>query len=158
MTDITFYKSSEKPYGVFSNLYKREIRFEGRTFPTAEHAYQFAKPREDKVRDWLMLAPTPALLAKTAHQLNRPWEVAPGWSKTKVERMRLVLEAKFKQHPDLRVTLLATGSARIVEAGTIDDAAGRFWGEVNGKGKNTLGVLLMNLRTELLALKRIHNI
>ena len=149
MKDVRFYKASEKPFGAFSNLFRRPIEFEKLLFSTSEHAYQFGKPRDPRVRDWLMKAPTPALLAKTAHQLNRPWEVASGWSKSKVGRMRRVLRAKFKQHADLRELLLSTGDARIVEAGTIDDAAGRFWGEVNGKGKNTLGVLLMELRKEL---------
>lgn len=146
MSDVEFYSSREKPYGAFSNLYRSEILFEGRTFPTAEHAYQYGKPRDDKVREWLMAAPTPALLAKTAHQLNRSWEVAPRWSKEKVERMRRVLRVKFGQHAKLHELLMSTGDSRIVEVGTIDDQAGRFWGEVKGKGKNMLGVLLMELR------------
>ena len=149
MSTVTFYKANERPFGVFSNLYRCEMWFEGRLFLSSEHAYQFGKPRDDRVREWLMDAPTPALLAKTAHQLNRPWEVVPGWSKIKVERMRKVLEAKFEQYEGLRDLLLSTGDKRIVEAGTIDDAPGRFWGEVNGQGKNTLGVLLMEIRNAL---------
>lgn len=149
MSDIKFYKANERPFGVFSNLYRCEVSLEGESFPTAEHAYQSAKPRDDRVRKWLMDAPTPALLAKTAHQLNRPWEVASNWSKIKVEHMRKVLRAKFEQHVNLRKILLSTADRHIVEAGTIDDAAGRFWGEVNGKGKNMLGILLMELRQEL---------
>ncbi len=149
MSDLQFYKANEKPYGVFSNLAPYPVEFEGKTFPTAEHAYQYGKPRKEAVRDWLMAAPTPALLAKAAHQINSPWEVAPDWSKVKVERMGAVLRAKFEQHAELRKLLLSTGARRLVEAGTVDDAAGRYWGEVRGKGKNTLGVLLMELRTAL---------
>ena len=121
--------------------------FEGRQFPTAEHAYQYGKPRKQEVREWLMAAPSPSLLAMAAHGLNY-WDVAPGWSQGKVERMRRVLRAKFEQHADLMAVLLSTGDARIVEAGTIDNAVNRFWGEVGGKGKNMLGVLLMELRSD----------
>ena len=38
---------------------------------------------------------------------------------------------------------------RLVEAGRVNSAVNRFWGEVNGKGNNTLGVLLMEIREEL---------
>jgi hypothetical protein len=63
--------------------------------------------------------------------------------------MRAVLRAKFNQHEDLKELLLSTGEARLVEAGTVNNAVNRLWGEVEGKGKNMLGVMLMELREEL---------
>src|SRR5687768_14175756 len=83
-----------------------------------------------------------------AHGLYQ-WDVAPNWSRIKFDRMRLVLRAKFSQHAELRALLLSTGAARLVESATVDNAVNRLWGEVNGKGKNMLGVLLMELRQEL---------
>jgi ribA/ribD-fused uncharacterized protein len=152
--EISFYRANEKPYGVFSNLYRREIEFEGRSYPTAEHAYQAGKARKEAVREWLLAAPSPALLAMAAHGLYH-WDVAPNWSKTKVDRMRGVLANKFTQHNDLREILLSTGSHRLVETATVDNAVNRFWGEVNGRGKNMLGVLLMELRAQLQAADQI---
>lgn len=146
--EVRFYRASEKPYGAFSNLYRREFGFEGERYPTAEHAYQAGKPRKESVKAWLMAAPSPALLAMAAHGLYY-WDIAPGWSRNKFDRMRRVLCAKFTQHADLRELLLATGTARLVEAGTMDSAVNRLWGEVNGTGKNMLGVMLMELREEL---------
>jgi ribA/ribD-fused uncharacterized protein len=148
MEEIRFYRASEKPYGVFSNLFRRPIVFEHEEFPTAEHAYQAGKPRKPAVRHWLLKAPSPALLAMAAHGLFR-WDIAPGWSDVKVERMRGVLEAKFTQHDDLRNILLSTRDARLVEHGTVASPVNRWWGEVNGKGKNILGLLLMELRTSI---------
>ena len=148
--EIHFYRASEKPYGAFSNLYRRPIVFEGETFPTSEHAYQAGKARKQEVRNWLMNAPSPALLAMAAHGLYY-WDVAPGWSKTKFDRMREVLRAKFTQHQDLRELLLSTGNARLVESATQDNEVNRTWGEVNGIGKNMLGKLLMEVRDELRA-------
>lgn len=150
MDEIRFYRASEKPYGAFSNLHRREIAFEGETFATSEHAYQAGKARKSQVKKWLMDAPSPSLLAMAAHGLYY-WDVAPGWSKTKYDRMRLVLRAKFTQHNDLRELLLSTADARLVESTTTDNAVNRLWGEVNGEGKNLLGVMLMELRAELVA-------
>jgi len=148
VTDIKFYRASEKPYGAFSNLFRREIVFENRTFKTSEHAYQAGKPVDSKVTEWILNAPTPGLLAMAAHGLYT-WDIRPDWSKIKYDRMRAVLRAKFTQHDDLRDLLLSTGDSRLVEAGTTDNLVNRTWGEVNGKGKNLLGVMLMELRTEL---------
>jgi hypothetical protein len=146
--EIRFYRASEKPFGAFSNLYRREIEFEGATYPTSEHAYQAGKARKPDVKAWLMAAPSPALLAMAAHGLYY-WDVTPGWSQTKFDRMRGVLYAKFTQHPDLCDLLLSTGSARLVETATVDNEVNRLWGEVNGQGRNMLGEMLMELRETL---------
>ena len=148
--DIRFYRANEKPYGAFSNLFRRPMEFEGRVYPTAEHAYQAGKARKDEVREWILSAPTPSLVAMAAHGLYT-WDIVPEWSRTKFDRMRDVLRAKFTQHEDLKNLLLSTGNARLVEAGRTDNAVNRTWGEVNGKGKNMLGVLLMEIRVEIRA-------
>ena len=144
--EIRFYRANEKPYGAFSNLYKCPVEFEGTVFPTSEHAYQAGKARKPAVRQWILSAPTPALAAMAAHGLY-VWDVVPDWAQTKFQRMRAVLRAKFDQHPALRELLLSTGTARLVEAGTVNNAVNRLWGEVDGKGENMLGVMLMELRT-----------
>lgn len=143
--EIRFYRASEKPYGAFSNLFPRSIEFEGRTYPTSEHAYQAGKARKPAVREWILSAPTPALAAMAAHGLY-VWDIVPDWTQTKFDRMRAVLRAKFDQHADLCKLLLSTGNARLVEAGTVNNAVNRLWGEVDGKGENMLGVMLMELR------------
>lgn len=145
--EIRFYRANEKPYGAFSNLYKRPVEFEGTTYPTSEHAYQAGKALKPIVRQWILSAPTPALAAMAAHGLY-VWDIVPNWAKIKFDRMRAVLRAKFDQHADLRELLLSTGRARLVEAGTVNNAVNRLWGEVDGKGENMLGVMLMELRTE----------
>ena len=148
MSEIRFYRSNEKPYGAFSNLFRRPFEFEGITFPTSEHAYQAGKARKPEVRDWLLAAPSPALVAMAAHGLYS-WDIREDWAKIKFDRMKRVLMAKFTQHEDLRALLLGTGQARLVESATVDNAVNRLWGEVNGKGQNKLGELLMEVRAEL---------
>ena len=146
--DIRFYRANEKPYGAFSNLFRRTVIFEDNEFPTAEHAYQAGKARKQAVKDWILSAPSPSLVAMAAHGLYT-WDIVPDWSKTKFSRMRDVLRAKYTQHPDLQALLLSTGDARLVESCKTDNAVNRTWGEVNGKGQNMLGVLLMEVRAEL---------
>lgn len=146
--EIRFYRANEKPYGAFSNLFRRPIVFEGREFPTAEHAYQAGKAKRENVQSWLLSAPTPSLVAMAAHGLYS-WEIVSDWSEIKFDRMRNVLRAKFSQHEDLRQLLLSTGEARLIEEGKVDSPVNRLWGEINGKGKNMLGVFLMELRAEI---------
>lgn len=148
LPEIRFYRANEKPYGAFSNLYRRTIVFEGREYPTSEHAYQSGKAAKESVREWLLSAPSPSLVAMAAHGLYT-WDIVPDWSKVKFDRMRGILRAKFTQHQDLRELLLSTGDARLVESAKTDNPVNRLWGEVNGKGRNMLGVLLMELRSEL---------
>lgn len=147
-TEIRFYRSNETPYGAFSNLYRRAIVFEGIEYPTAEHAYQAGKARKKAVRDWILSAPSASLVAMAAHGLYT-WDIVPNWSITKFSRMKGVLIAKFSQHKDLKELLLGTGSARLIESATVDNAVNRLWGEVNGVGRNMLGTLLMEVRDEL---------
>ncbi|MBB4302860.1 hypothetical protein GGD81_001896 [Rhodobium orientis] len=150
---IEFYRANEKPYGAFSNLYRREVIFEGTKYPTAEHAYQAGKAAKPAVREWILNAPTPALAAMAAHGLYT-WEVVPNWSQIKFDRMRAVLKAKFTQHNDLAQLLAATGDAQLVEVARTNNAVNRLWGEVNGKGENMLGRMLMELRAEIRATGR----
>jgi ribA/ribD-fused uncharacterized protein len=146
--EIHFYRSNEKPYGAFSNLFRRKIVFEGQEYETAEHAYQAGKARKEKVREWILSAPSPSLLAMAAHGLYS-WDIVPNWSSTKYDRMRAVLHAKFSQHDDLAALLVATNDARLVETGTVKNVVNTTWGEVNGEGKNMLGNLLMEVRETL---------
>lgn len=146
--EIRFYRANEKPYGALSNLYRRSVEFEGQIYSTSEHAYQAGKASKLAVRDWILSAPSPSLAAMAAHGLYT-WDIVPNWAQIKFDRMRAVLHAKFVQHADLRELLLSTGQARIVEAGTVNNAVNRLWGEVDGKGENMLGVMLMELRAEL---------
>lgn len=166
MSEIHFYRANEKPYGAFSNLYRREVTINGATFATVEHAYQSLKPRDPRVRDWLLAAPAPSLVALAAHVLpsDEPdptmvmsrtgdsllgFHTRPGWSRLRYPWMMDCLREKFSQHGDLRELLLETEDRQIIEAGKIDDDAGRRWGIVNGRGQNYLGRMLMRLRAEL---------
>jgi ribA/ribD-fused uncharacterized protein len=140
---IKFYRASGK-YGFLSNLYKHEILFEGITFPTSEHAYQYGKFKDHITRDWAMKSPKPHLLSILAHGLFY-WDINPNWSKIKVDRMYEILKVKFS-NPELKLKLLNTGNSIIIENSKSDS----FWGiGKKEKGKNILGKLLMKIRSEI---------
>lgn len=144
--EIRFYRS-EGQYDFLSNLYQRRMYFDERVFPCSEMAYQFGKPKDPAVAEWLVSAPKPRFCSVAAHALL-PYDVSENWRDVKVQRMLEVLRVKFNQHPDLQARLLATGNAVLIEESKTDS----FWGiGPSGDGKNMLGQLLMKVRAELLA-------
>jgi ribA/ribD-fused uncharacterized protein len=141
---ITFYRASGE-YGFLSNLYPCNVVFEGKTFSSAEAAFQYGKPSDPKVAKWLANAPKPRFCALAAHALLG-YDVKSEWASTKVARMKRTLRAKFSQHKELRGKLLRTGTTKLLERSSTD----AFWGVgKSGNGENMLGKLLMEVRREL---------
>ena len=62
--------------------------------------------------------------------------------------MKKALRFKFDQNKDLKDELLATNPAYLVEHTKND----KYWGDGGGRGKgiNMLGILLMDLRADLI--------
>ena len=145
---IRFYDPRVGEFCGLSNLHPRPMTFEGVVYASAEHAYQAAKARDPAVRAWLMAAPSTELVAAAGDALSLD-EIVPGWAVAHVALMERIVRAKFLEHADLRRLLLSTGTERIVEWAPEDSAVARFWGEYEGSGENTLGLMLMRLRDEL---------
>jgi ribA/ribD-fused uncharacterized protein len=141
---IAFYRATG-PFGFLSNLYPRRVVFEGKEFACAETAYQFGKPKDRAVAEWLIAAPKPHLCAVAAHALLA-FDIRKGWKDVKVDRMQAVIRAKFTQHEDLKKALLGTEDAILIE----DSRTDTFWGTGSKKvGQNMLGRLLMEVREEM---------
>ncbi|WP_295029825.1 NADAR family protein [Shewanella sp.] len=76
---------------------------------------------------------------------SRATPIRQDWDIVKEEIMLRGLREKFKS-TELKDILLSTGKKELVENSPYD----KYWGiGPNGKGKNKLGVLLMELRAEL---------
>ena len=84
--------------------------------------------------------------------MGRHVTLRPDWEEVKVDVMREGLRHKFK-NPSLRAKLLATGNEELMEGNTWHD---NTWGNCvcqkcqNIPGRNMLGMLLMELRQEIL--------
>lgn len=128
-------------YRFLSNFWVVSVIYEGIRYPSVEHAYQAAKTLSKVNRRSIAMAPT----AGKAKRLGRSFPLRSDWDNIKLLVMRQLLEAKFKRH-ELRLQLLATGDAELIEGNTWGD---RFWGVCDGWGENWLGRLLMTVREEL---------
>jgi len=73
------------------------------------------------------------------------FELRSDWDQIKIDVMKLCLYLKFKQNEDL-AEKLKNIEGKIEERNCWGD---KFWGTVNGIGKNNLGKLLMNIRKNL---------
>lgn len=133
-----------------SNFYPSPLLgADGRTYPTAEHAYQASKTADPSWREHIRLAPTPG----AAKLRGRAVTLRPEWNdQYALHLMHRVLVHKFAQHPDLAARLLAT-QGPLVERNTWHDTV---WGVCvcprhNGQGANQLGTLLERVRASLQA-------
>ncbi|MBA4603669.1 NADAR family protein [Thermoactinomyces sp. AMNI-1] len=137
---IYFYRVNE-PYGCFSNFSAHGFMLDGKWWPTSEHYFQAQKfsgtPYEEQIR----LAKTPMKAAIMGRDRNLPLRKDWEWIKDNV--MKKAVLQKFKNHEDIRAILLATGDQLIVENSPVD----HYWGcGKDGKGKNKLGQILMEVR------------
>jgi len=139
--DVDVIDSFRGEYFFLSNFYRAEIVWGGRLYATTEHAFQAAKAIDQNDHEFVRRADTPAIAKRLGQQIK----IRPDWESARVGVMRTVLRLKFAI-PMLRMQLLGTGNAKLIEGNTWGD---RFWGQVEGQGENWLGRLLMELRDEI---------
>lgn len=142
MTDAIRFFRPDAPYGFLSNFACSAFFLDDATWPTVEHYFQAAKYDEAAAREWVRSASTPT----EAKRLGRMFPARADWNHVRVHVMRAALAAKFEQNPVLADSLRATGGTLLIEGSPRDS----FWGEgSNGRGRNLLGRLLMELRESL---------
>lgn len=128
-------------YHFLSNFYSCPIVVEGVPYLNAEATFQAFKLSNVSERH-IFSNLTPSEAKRTGRRVL----LRPDWESVKENLMYEVIKAKFSSRDALKIALLETGSARLVEG---NDWGDHYWGVVNGVGKNRLGELLMRLRTEL---------
>lgn len=128
-------------HGFLSNFYSSPIIYKDTLFPHVEGAFQAAKCA--KKADFLAISemnfPNQAKKAGQSVKLREDWE------DTKRKVMLKLVRLKF-EIPALRIKLLETGNAQLVEGNFWNDT---YWGVCKGEGKNYLGKILMKVRDEL---------
>jgi ribA/ribD-fused uncharacterized protein len=152
MKVIWFYRENDA-YGFLSNFALHPITLEGRVWPTSEHYFQAQKFLDETLRESIRNAPSAKSAALLGHDRTKP--LRGDWEAVKDEVMYKAVFAKFSQHPNLKEDLLATGDAYLVEH-TAND---RYWGDGwDGRGKNKLGHILMQVRKDLLHEKQVNGL
>jgi hypothetical protein len=143
---VCFYEQEFYPLSNFSAF---TLQWCGIRFDTSEAAYHWEKFRGSvENREEARLAILAASSAHAAFQTAQRYKnyKRRDWDDVKVHIMRQILWEKVEQHEYVRRKLLETGSRMLVENSWRDDFWG--WGE-RRDGKNMLGVLWMEIRTEL---------
>lgn len=143
MDVVNFYSVSDD-FGQFSNFAPFPIKLDGEVWPTSEHYFQAQKFEDKAYRQKIRETRSPMQAARMGR--DRKQKLRQDWEAVKDGIMRKAVRAKFTQHEQLRLLLLSTGEAKIVEHTQNDD----YWGDGgDGSGKNMLGRILMQVREEL---------
>ena len=133
---------------------------DGEYYPSTEHAYQAAKTLDPDERRKFRFrisyfenepkerTPTCGEAKKMGSSLE---EIRPDWEDVKVQIMTDLIRKKFK-NSELREKLLSTGDLYLEETNHWGDV---FWGVCNGKGRNVLGNILMQIRDEMSPCSRV---
>lgn len=132
-------------YAFLSNFYPCSIVYDGARYTCVESAFQAAKCVDPDVKkNFANRGPwsTPPKAKKN----GRFVKLRPDWDQVKDGIMLELLRLKFRD-PQLAGLLLGTGDDELVEGNTWNDT---YWGVCNGVGKNRLGELLMQVRSELM--------
>jgi len=142
-THVFFY---ENDFYVLSNFSAFMLEWQGKMFPTSEHAYHWEKFMDPLKRS----AIRSAVSAHAAFKMAERWKQyrRKDWDEVKVDIMRCILCAKVEQHEYVRRKLLATGDRELVEDSWRDDFWG--WGPTR-QGQNMMGKLWMQIRHQLRA-------
>ncbi|MBR5110048.1 MAG: DUF1768 domain-containing protein [Clostridia bacterium] len=134
----------EEGYTFLSNFYEAPVTYDGLTYGSAEAAFQAQKcmAKEEKL-------PFTEARPGKSKGMGRRVKLRPDWEQVKVGLMAEIVRAKFSQNEELKQKLLETGEKRLAEGNTWGDT---FWGVDlrSGRGENHLGVILMQVRDELL--------
>lgn len=128
-------------YRFLSNFWPVSILFEGRVYPSTEHAYQASKTTNDSVREMIAQLETPGKAKKLGDEIQK----RPDWNdEMRISNMTTLVNLKFSiSNPDLVLKLIDTGKVEIIEGNTWNDT---FFGVCNGIGENHLGKILTETR------------
>lgn len=144
--DVIHFHRTVDPFGCFSNFSAHPIFVDGQSWRTSEHYFQAQKFASQEARRQIRMAETPMRAAQLGRSRDNP--LRADWDAQKDDVMRSVVRLKVEQHADVREALISTGNSIIVEHTTND----RYWADGgDGSGHNMLGVILMEVRAELMA-------
>lgn len=144
-------------YSFLSNFFPCEIDHDGIIYPSVEHYYVAMKCNNDQMIDgrYYTCADFRELISKVESPgkvklIGKSIKIRSNWDDIKLDIMKRGVENKFKIQ-ELSKLLIATGNQPLVEGNWWHD---NFYGQCtcekcSGKGRNKLGKLLMQIRSEL---------
>jgi len=127
-------------YRWLSNFWSCVVTLDGIPYPTIENAYQAAKTMNNIER-----IPFQYISPFHAKSMGRKISLRLDWDFVKPHIMKSLLIEKFEQE-EFREKLINTDNSPIIEGNTWGDV---YWGVCDGKGKNLLGIMIMDIRADI---------
>lgn len=143
MIEPLYFYTKTMPFWGLSNFAPPGVEIDSVFWPTVEHFFQAGKFGAAEIRERIRKAASP----KDARALgqSRSFPIRPDWEQVREAVMLQALRVKFSA-PAARELLISTGDRLLVESSPFD----YFWGSgQDGTGRNRLGHLLMQVRTEV---------
>lgn len=147
---ITFTKVS-KPYGWLGNMMKCPISYKMKLWDSTEALFQSMRYTDENIKKAIREAENGYKAKQVAKQYIDNLSIMPG-SEEDLDNMRICLNLKIEQHPNLKELLILTEDKLIIEDCTKrgKTTSNLFWGAVleNDEwiGENWMGKLWMELR------------
>lgn len=142
------------PWSPIDNFALIPVRYDGRLWPTSEHAYAAMKAPTRTQQEKIRKCATPG----DAKAMGRRVKMRKDWDEVKFDYMWDILCAKFAQSELARAVLTASHGRHLAEGNVWDD---RIWGMTADPvanftnnsgtitGQNALGKMLMAVREKL---------
>lgn len=131
-------------YFFLSNFYMKPVYYSGHWYKSSEHAFAAQKATNEKDRQYIADASTPAKAKRRGSSIV----LRSDWHDVRVDEMGKIVYFKYAQNEDLKLKLIQTADAILIEGNWWHD---KFWGMVkdaqgNWVGNNYLGRLTMTVR------------
>ncbi len=141
------------PFGWLGNMSPYPVTYLEKKWPTTEALFQAMRFEDENIREEIRRQKSPMTAKMKAKRFANQMVIEPR-SAHDVQNMRVCLQLKIDQHPNLKVLLLATEDALIIEDTTARPRpANLFWGakrtDVGWEGTNALGKMWMEMRDTL---------
>lgn len=134
-----FFSTRHETHYAFTNVSSHPVNYQGILYLTAEHLFQAMKflNHQPAIADLVRNSADPGRVAwRYTDQMRRDWPTQH------LFMLEQVLLLKFTQYPGLKMELLATGDAQLIQLGS-----DQFWSrQENGTGQNEFGRVLMRVR------------
>jgi ribA/ribD-fused uncharacterized protein len=137
-----WFSTRHETHYAFTNVSSHPMNYQQQLYITAEHLFQAMKflNHQPAIAELVRKSSDPARVAR-----RYPEHYRRDWANQHLFLLETVLLLKFNQYPGLRMELLATGDAQLIQLGSDN-----FWSQQeNGTGQNEFGRVLMRVRSIL---------
>ena len=157
MMELILVRLVRESWGWLSLMSPHPVAYKGITFRTCESLFQWLRfAGYAAIQKEILEQKSPLSAKMKARKYSPKLNRGPIWDQSPedIPWMKMVMLLKLQQHPELKIKLMETGTATIIEDCTTHDReSARFWGMVykDGKwiGENMLGKIWMEIRKEL---------